>query len=122
MQITFDVGYSRWVADVTGAELEAMTALFSKAVKCHSPWSEEEERTKGVLQVERAERLDLSVKLNAQPLTLCDWVEPPKPDPKPAAPAALKNIAKAIETPDIRDFMDEQLASPEQPAGAPDER
>ncbi len=110
MQITFDVGYSRWVVDATGSELESLMALFSKAIKCHSAYQDAEER-QGVLKVERSERLDISLKVNAQPLTLTDWIEPPKPDPAPIATKPT-NVLKPAVLPRIRDFMDEQLESP----------
>lgn len=113
MQITFDIGYSRWVADVSGTELEALTALMSKATKCKNAWADSEENKTGTLQVESADRMDIGIKVHAQPLRTVEWIEPPKPDPVPASPVApLANIAPKVETPDMRDFMDEQLASP----------
>lgn len=115
MQIVFDVGYSRWVADVSGSELEALTALLSKATKCHSSWGGAEEAKTGVIEIEKEERLDFGLKVNVQPLTLREWIEPPKIDPAPAAKASLTPRPSVVETPDIRDFMDEQLASPAAP-------
>jgi len=115
MQITFAAGYSRWIANVTGAELEALTKLFAKAVKCHTSWPESSESKSGIVDIDKGERLDMSIQVMSQAVTLREWVEPPpKPDVKPEPAKALPNIAKSVQLPDVRDFMDEQLASREE--------
>ena len=110
MQITFMGGYSRWIVDVTGEELDALASLMSKAVKCHSTWADSAETQSGMVETEQGSAMDLDIRVQSRPLILREWVELPKPDP---APVKLTHIPPpTLQTPHMRDFMDEQLATP----------
>ena len=110
MQITLTGGYSRWVVDVTGEELDVLASVMSKAVKCHRTWADSAETSTGMVEIEQGSPMDLDIRVQSRPLTLCEWVEPAKAE---SAPVKLTHIPPpTVQTPHMRDFMDEQLATP----------